>query len=572
MRRETNHRRTPAAGLVVALAFLLAVAPAAAQGVQLAPFGGQTYSAPYYVAGAPGDPSRVFVVEAAGTIRLVKGGATQSAPFLIIPEVYAGCTACGLLSMAFPPDYTTSGLFYVFYTRDSAVTGEEYYLRIEEFRRSAANSDVADPATRRVVLEIPHLETDLHNGGQLQFGPDGLLYVSVGDGGPQGDPNGNAQSTAMRLGKLLRINPAGMMPGEYSIPADNPFAGGTPGADEIYSYGLRNPYRFSFDRLTGDLTIGDVGQSAWEEIDFISSGSGRGANFGWNCFEGSQPFSGAGASCTPPLPNHTPPVLEYPNPTSGAAAVNGGYVIRDGALPSLLGRYIYADTYNVFGGQLRTAQLFAGGSSGDSGLGVFATNVVSFGEDACAHIYVATLGGTVYRLEPTSGPFLCTPPTAPPPEPPSPPGTQSPPGTESPPPPTSAIGPAVTPPTCRGIPATMVGTPGDDVRTGTPGRDVMLGLEGNDKLLGLGGNDVICGAKGNDTLRGGPGNDKLVGQKGNDNLLGNQGKDKLSGKKGNDRLKGAGGSDKLNGGGGNDICIGGKAHDSASKCEVETSI
>jgi Ca2+-binding RTX toxin-like protein len=477
--------------------------------------------------------------------------------------------------MAFPPDYATSGLFYVFYTRDSAVTGEEHYLRIEEFRRSAANPDVADPDTRRVVLEIPHLETVLHNGGQLQFGPDGLLYISVGDGGPQGDPNGNAQSTVTRLGKLLRINPAGVMPGEYSIPADNPFAGGTPGADEIYSYGLRNPYRFSFDRLTGDLTIGDVGQGRWEEIDFMSSGSGRGANFGWNCFEGSQPFSGAGASCTPPLPNHTPPVLTYPNPTSEAAAVNGGYVIRDRALPSLLGRYIYADTYNVFGGELRTAQLFAGGSSGDAGLGVVATNVASFGEDACSHIYVATLGGTVYRLEPTSGPFLCTPQTAPAPEPPSTPGT------ESPPPTTSAIGPAVTPPTCRGIPATIVGTPGDDVRTGTPRRDVMLGLEGNDKLLGLGGNDLICGAKGNDTLRGGPGNDKLVGQKGNDNvlgnqgkdnLLGNQGKDKLSGKKGNDRLTGAGGTDKLNGGGGNDICIGGKANDSASKCEVEKSI
>ena len=263
-----------------------------------------------------------------------------------------------------------------------------------------------------MVLEIPHLETVFHNGGQLQFGPDRLLYISVGDGGPQRDPNGHAQSTATLLGKLLRINPAGTMPGEYSIPPDNPFAGDTPGADEIYSYGLRNPYRFSFDRLTGDLTIGDVGQSRREEINFMLSGSGRGANFGWNCFEGSQPFSEAGASCTPPIPNHTPPVLEYPHPASGPVAVNGGYVIRDGALPSLLGRYVYADTYNVFGGELRTAQLFAGGSSGDSGLGVVATTVVSFGEDACGHIYVATIGGVVYRLEPASGPVPCTAATA----------------------------------------------------------------------------------------------------------------------------------------------------------------
>jgi hypothetical protein len=333
-----------------------------------------------------------------------------------------------------------------------------------------------------------------------------------------------------RLGKLLRINPAGTTPGEYSIPADNPFAGSTPGADEIYAYGLRNPWRFSFDRLTGDLTIGDVGQSAWEEVDFMTSGTGRGANFGWNCFEGSQPFSGAGGSCTPALSNHAPPVLQYHHPMSGDVAVNGGYIIRDGALPSLLGRYIYADTYNVFGGQVRTAQLFAGSSSGDSGLGVFATNVVSFGEDACAHIYVATIGGTVYRLEPTSGPFPCSPETAPAPQPPSSPGT------ESPAPPAGATGPGVTPPTCRGFPASIVGTPGDDVRTGTRRRDVMVGLAGNDRLLGRGGNDVICGSKGKDRLNGGRGRDRLYG------------------------------------GRGKDLCIGGKAKDSASKCEVKKSI
>jgi glucose/arabinose dehydrogenase len=541
--------RTLAAGLIAGLAILLAAVPAAAQSVQLAPFGGQTYSLPYYVTGAPGDPSRVFVVEAAGTIRLVKGGATQSTPFLVIPEVFTDCTACGLLSMAFPPDYPTSGRFYVFYTRDSADPDDEYYLRIEEFRRSGANPDAADPTSRRVVLEIPHLDTVFHNGGQLQFGPDGLLYISVGDGGPQRDPNGNAQSTATRKGKLLRINPAGTMPGQYSIPADNPFAGATPGADEIYSYGLRNPYRFSFDRLTGDLTIGDVGQSTWEEIDFMPSGTGRGANFGWNCFEGTQPFSGAGASCAPPLANHTPPVLTYRHPSSGAVAVNGGYVIRDGALPTLLGRYIYADTYNVFGSELRTVQLFAGGSSGDSGLGVVANTVVSFGEDACAHIYVATIGGSVYRLEPTSGSFPCSPQTAPLP------------GTGGSPAPTT-LRPAVTR-TCRGIRATIVGTSGDDVRTGTPRRDVMLGLKGNDKLFGRGGNDVICGAQGNDTLRGGPGHD---------NLVGNQGHDRLSGKAGKDRLRGAGGRDRLNGGRGKDICIGGKASDSASRCEIEKSI
>ncbi|MGE5748045.1 MAG: PQQ-dependent sugar dehydrogenase, partial [Solirubrobacterales bacterium] len=290
-------RRAFAVALATATALLVGVAPAAAQSVQLAPFGGETFRSPYYVTGAPGDPSRVFVLEGGGTIRLVKDGVTQGAPFLdISSDVCSSADGCGgesgLFSMAFAPDYAASGLFYVFYTRDSTVPTEQHYLRIEEFRRSATNPDIADPTSRRIVLEIPHLEFGNHNGGQLQFGSDGLLYISVGDGGGGGDPNGNGQNTGTLLGKLLRINPAGTMPGRYSIPTDNPFAGATPGRDEIYSYGLRNPYRFSFDRLTGDLTIGDVGQDSWEEVDFMPNGTGRGANFGWNCFEGSQPFSG----------------------------------------------------------------------------------------------------------------------------------------------------------------------------------------------------------------------------------------------------------------------------------------
>jgi glucose/arabinose dehydrogenase len=519
--------KTLGVGLIVALALLVGAAPATAQSVKLVPFGGQMFSAPYYVTGAPGDPSRVFVVEGTGTIRLVKDGATQATPFLTIPEVFTGCTACGLLSMAFAPDYATSGLFYVFYTRDSPDPAEHHFLRIEEFRRSAGNPDVGDPGSRRIVLEIPHLQTDLHNGGQLQFGPDGLLYISVGDGGPQRDPNSNAQSTVRLLGKLLRINPVGTLPHEYSIPPDNPFAGATPGADEIYSYGLRNPYRFSFDRLTGDLTIGDVGQSSWEEINFVPRGGGRGANFGWNCFEGSQPFSGAAASCPPA--HYIPPVLTYANPGAGPAAVNGGYVIRDRALPSLLGRYIYADTYDVFGSELRTAQLFAGGSSGDSGLGVFATTVVSFGEDACAHVYVAAIGeNRVYRLEPTSGPFPCMPQTPQDAEP--GPNAGAPTGAGQP-----AAQPRAARPTCKGIRATIVGTERNDVRKGTSRRDVIVGLAGNDKLSGLAGNDLICGGKGNDTLKGGAGNDRLYGQKGNDRLSGKAGRDTLRGGPGKDR-------------------------------------
>ena len=507
-------------GLAMAAALLIAAAPASAQSVKLAPFGGQTFSSPYYVTGAPGDPSKVFVAEGTGTIRLVKNGVTQATPFLdISSDVYrgSGCfySDCGLFSMALAPDYATSGLFYVFYTR--APTGTEAFdLRIEEFRRSAANPDVADPASGRIVLEIPRENlpggdpTAGHNGGQLQFGPDGLLYISVGDGDCCADPAGNGQNTGTLNGKLLRINPAGTMPFQYSIPADNPFAGATPGRDEIYAYGLRNPYRFSFDRLTGDLTIGDVGESAWEEVDFMPRGTGRGANFGWNCFEGKHVFFMAPSSCTTSPPaNPTPPVLEYPHPSMGGAAVNGGYVIRDGALPSLLGRYIYADTNAGLGGELHTVQLSSGSSSGDSGLGVSATNVVSFGEDACAHIYVATLGGIVYRLEPTGGAFPCAPQTPPP--------------------------PGTAPPTCRGIPATIIGTDGSDVRSGTPGRDVIVGLGGNDKLNGLAGNDLICGGAGRDTLKGGKGSDQLDGQEGKDILKGGPGKDKLNGGPGKDK-------------------------------------
>ena len=210
--RSAFHRRhieALAAGLIAALALLVPVTSAVAQDVKLAPFGGRTFDLPYHVAGPPGDPSRVFVVEGAGTIRLVKDGATQATPFVTIPEVFTGCEACGLLSMAFAPDYATSGRFYVFYTRDSAVSTEEYYLRVEEFRRSADPRTSPIRAAGESVLEIPHLETTLHNGGQLQFGPDGLLYISVGDAGPQGDPNGHAQSTGTLYGKLLRIDPAG---------------------------------------------------------------------------------------------------------------------------------------------------------------------------------------------------------------------------------------------------------------------------------------------------------------------------------------------------------------------------
>jgi Glucose / Sorbosone dehydrogenase len=281
-----------------------------------------------------------------------------------------------MLSMAFAPDYASSGRFYVYYTHD--FNPGEHTLRIEEFRRSASNPDVADPGTRRIVLDLPVFSGDERNGGQLQFGPDKLLYTATGDG----NDGSNAQDPGSLLGKVLRIDPK------------------PNGPIQVYSSGLRNPYRFSFDRSRGDFTLGDVGQVSREEVNFKPEGGAAGANFGWPCFEGSLVQDGC------PVPNHSPPVLEYVNDGTGAAVI-GGYVIRDSALPDHRGRYIYADLEDALGEQIHTAVLGPGGATGNAPLGLTASAVVSFGQDACGHIYVATFGGTVFRLQPTSGPFPC---------------------------------------------------------------------------------------------------------------------------------------------------------------------
>jgi glucose/arabinose dehydrogenase len=390
-----------------------AVLAAPAQAQELVPFGGGPFDTPFYVAGEPGDASRVYVVEAEGQIHLVEDGIRNATPFLdingdVLDVNETGCE-CGMFSMALPPDYASSGLFYVFYTQDDPTPGNQHFLVIEEFRRDAVNPDIRDPGYRREVLRINHFSASNHNGGQLQFGPDGLLYISTGDGGstPQ-----NGQSVNTLLGKLLRIDPEGAAPNQYSIPSDNPFVG-VSGSDEVYSYGLRNPYRFSFDRLTGDLAVADVGQSEWEEIDFVSNGGGRGANFGWRCFEGPDVFTTSG-ECNPLPANHTPPVHSYLNPPGSGAAINGGYVVRDPNLPSLLGRYLYADSSGAFP-EIRAVTLFPGGASGDCSTGMIAPGTVSFGEDAAGRVYVAQFGGQVSRIGPSSPPPGCPQQGAPPP-------------------------------------------------------------------------------------------------------------------------------------------------------------
>ena len=367
--------------LIVALS-----TPAAAGAFTLEPLG--SAAAPIFLTSEPADPNRLYVVERAGTIRRL------GAPgiFLDITPQVSGGGERGLLSMAFAPDYASSGRFYVFHTDPG---GD---LTVAEYHRASAES--ADPASRRVVLVIEHSAQANHNGGQLAFGPDGYLYVSTGDGGGSSDPMANGQNLGVLLGKVLRIDPRPAGGAAYAVPPGNPFAG-TPGAaPEIWAYGFRNPWRFSFDRATGDLIVADVGESTWEEIDFapLAAGGGRGANYGWSCFEGREVFNPACATVA-----QAPPVLQQPH-TAGYCAITGGYVVRDPGIPELAGRYVYSD-YCV--PALRSVALAAPDASGDRAEAASVAQLASFGEDSCGRVYALSLTGPIYRLAgaaPTSCP------------------------------------------------------------------------------------------------------------------------------------------------------------------------
>jgi glucose/arabinose dehydrogenase len=358
--------------LAVAAATVLAVAPAGARAAPtLAQIG--SFSSPTYVTGPPGDPARLLVVEQAGRIRMVRDGVTLGTPFLDIANRVLAGGERGLLSMAFAPDYANSGLFYVYFTDRNG------NIEVDEFRRATA--DAADPGSRRMVFGIAHPNADNHNGGQLQFGPDGLLYAGTGDGGGSGDPNGNGQNPGSLLGKLLRIDPR--------------VDGATP---SVFAIGLRNPWRFSFDRQTGDLVIGDVGQNRVEEIDFAPAPQrGQGFNYGWNRFEGDEDFSTGSPPASRP-PGFTFPVITHTH-ADGWVSITGGYVVRDPSLPELAGRYVYGD----FGkGEIYSATL--PGATDDRATGLHVASLSSFGEDASARVYAASLDGAVYRLESSGAP------------------------------------------------------------------------------------------------------------------------------------------------------------------------
>jgi glucose/arabinose dehydrogenase len=369
------------------LTALLALEPAASARIKMRRIG--NFQDPVYVTGAPGFRKLLFVVEQPGTVRVVRRHHKLHHPFLNIRGLvgYDGAER-GLLSIAFPPDYKRSGRFYVDYNDNQ---GD---IQVVQYRRRSATR--ARRSSGRLVLEINHRANSNHNGGQLQF-LGGLLYISTGDGGDAGDPPNNAQNLDSLLGKILRIDPHSSPAGApYIIPSDNPFVG-KPGRDEIYSYGLRNPWRFSFDtrgRGSPYIAIGDAGQERFEEVDYRTLAGAAGANFGWDAFEGFAPYTGENSGTRDPG-GTIKPIFVYGTRDDGNCTIIGGYVVRDKRLRRLRGRYLYADFCR---GQLRSFVPGLGRARGDRPVGVDVTHPSSFGEDNRGHIYVCSLEGPVYRL------------------------------------------------------------------------------------------------------------------------------------------------------------------------------
>lgn len=353
-----------------------------AGGVRLEKLG--DFDQPLYLTQAPGDRGHLFVVEQTGKVQVLSDDGTSPKPFLDLSNEVSCCGEQGLLSIAFAPDYAKSGLVYVDYTDRAGDT------RVVEYRRSSSDPLTVDPASRRVVLRVNQPFPN-HNGGLVLFGPDDLLYVGLGDGGSEGDPDRTGQDLGTLLGKVLRIDPRAGGGRPYSVPASNPFVDRPGARPEIYSYGLRNPWRFSFDRLTQAFSVGDVGQNRFEEIDLVRRGAGRGADFGWSAYEGFARFN-----TDQTAPDAVPPVLAYSH--DDGCSVTGGYVVRDTSLRSLYGRYLYGD---YCAGELRSFPAEPDRqATDDRPLGLDVPSLSSFGEDDAGRIYATSLDGPVYRLDP----------------------------------------------------------------------------------------------------------------------------------------------------------------------------
>jgi glucose/arabinose dehydrogenase len=358
-------------------------------GVKLTKVG--DFERPVLVTAPLGDSHRVFVVEQRGIIREVVDDVAVGKPFLDLTDRVVEVSERGLLSMAFAPDYERSGRFYVDYT-DSVGNGN---VNVVEYRRSADDPSAADPTTARPVLHIvkPY---ENHNAGMLQFGPGGNLYIAVGDGdsGVKNRPGAFAQTVDDLLGNILRIDPR--PPDDqstpYQIPDTNPFAGREDARGEVWDYGLRNPWRFWIDPLTGDLYLGDAGEGDFEEIDYVQANAG-GQNFGWPCFEGTKAFS------TPEeCPHAVPPIYEYDH-SKGRCAVIGGVAVHDPRLPSLAGRYLFGDYCN---GEIDSMLVVDGKAADVRELGLSVPTLSSFGVDGRGRVYATATDGGLYRLDPAS--------------------------------------------------------------------------------------------------------------------------------------------------------------------------
>ncbi len=341
-------------------------------------------SVPLYLTAPPGD-ARLFIVEKTGGIRIVKEQALLQQPFLDLSAQVSTGSEQGLLGLAFDPEYAANGRFFVHYTD---LAGNTVLSRFQV----STDPDRADAASERIVLTVPQPFSN-HNGGQIAFGPDGFLYLGLGDGGSGGDPDNHGQDLSDLLGSILRLDVRSADP--YAVPADNPFVGRPNARGEVWSYGLRNPWRFSFDRANGDLYIADVGQSQWEEIDVstVAEDRGRGVNYGWSIMEGSHCFQGPGCDQT----GLALPVFEYSH--QQGCSVTGGYVYRGIAIPPLQGHYFYADYCQ---GWVRSFR-FAEGRVTDETSWPSLTpggSVLSFGEDAAGELYVLEAGGRVLRIIP----------------------------------------------------------------------------------------------------------------------------------------------------------------------------
>ncbi len=362
-------------------------------------------AAPVQLTHAGDGSQRAFIVEQAGRIRILKNGAVAAGAFLDISDRVLSGGEQGLLGLAFPPDFAARKHFYVYYTNQQ---GDNQVSRFT----LGSSADVADATSEKLILYFAHPVNTNHNGGQIAFGPDGYLYIGTGDGGGAGDTPGNAQNPASLLGKILRIDvgdrpliPAsqivtrlyfplaagGQAGAPYRIPSGNPFAGRPGYRPEIWATGLRNPWRFSFDRSTGDLYIADVGQGAVEEVNFQAGSSQGGENYGWNILEGNQCYNPA-SGCVPPA-GYVAPVAAYTH-AEGGCSVTGGFVYRGAAYPALQGIYLYADFCSGKIWQLQRQDQ------------AWQTNLTqttvahpsSFGEDQAGELYLLSLDGKVYRV------------------------------------------------------------------------------------------------------------------------------------------------------------------------------